>query len=118
MTPSSPTLTQLQAAVGVLAQLAPAVGAETTLYQVPNANRTFIAELVVCNRTAAPATFRLSISLRGAATATTDYLYFDLSVSGNDTFASEIGVTLGAGDIIRVYTATGNITFNLFGMPV
>ena len=115
---SSPNLTQLQAAVGILAQLVPAAAVETALWIVPSTHRTFVSELAVCNLVGAPGSFRFSISIRGAATQPKDYLYYNLPISGNDTFASEIGVTLNAGDTIRVTTLTGNLSFTLFGMSV
>jgi hypothetical protein len=115
---SSPNLTQLQVAVGLLAQFVPPGGVEQAIYQVPASNRTFISELAVCNRGAGAASFRFSISKGGAATANTDYLYFNIPIGGNDTFASDIGVTLSVADTIRVFASNGNLTFTLFGMPV
>ncbi len=111
------SLALLDIQVGLLAQLVPAIGVEQDIYQVPPGNRTFIAELAVCNRAGATS-FRFSISRFGSATATKDYLYFNLPISANDTFTSEIGVTLSAGDTIRVFSGSGTLTFTLFGMLV
>ena len=35
----------------------------------------------------------------------------------DDTFASDIGVTLSANDAVRVYAPNGNLTFTLIGQP-
>jgi len=99
----------------ILAQLVPAAAVETDLFSVPEQGKAIIQELVVCNRAASPGSFRCSISPLGSATATKDYLYFDLPIGGNDTFGNEIGVTLNAFDMIRVYASTGNLTFTLLG---
>jgi hypothetical protein len=105
------------AQVGLLSQLSPGAAIETVLFFVPVSNRAFIHQLSVCNRGSA-ATFRFSISKAGAATSVSDYLYYDLPISKNDTFASDIEVTLSVNDTIRVYASTGNLTFTLFGMMV
>lgn len=90
---------------------------ETLLYTVPGQTKQRIDEIIVCNRSASPSSFRVSISLLGAATATKDYLYFDLPILGNDTFACELGVWLDAADVIRVFASSANLTFTLIGAP-
>jgi hypothetical protein len=102
----------------ILAQSAPSATTETTLYTVPVSTTTTVSSLVVCNRSSTSTTFRVSVSVNGAATATTDYLYYDCAIGGNDTFVATIGITLGDTDIIRVYAGTANLSFNLFGVEV
>lgn len=101
---------------GILSQLAPAAAIETTLFSVPRDGNALIQELVVCNRLASTASFRVSISPRGAATAVAHYIYFDMPVSGNDTFAAELELTLSSFDVIRVYSSSGSLSFTLFGV--
>ena len=51
-------------------------------------------------------------------TSSKDYLYYDITLAGNDTFIATIGVTLAATDVIRVYSGNSNLTFQLFGTQI
>lgn len=99
----------------VLVQLAPGATTETDLYKVISGDHARLDELVVCNRSAVQVSFRVSISVGGGATQTKDYIYYDLSLSMNDTFANEMKLTLNSGDVIRVYASSADLTFTLFG---
>jgi len=99
----------------VLGQLAPSATTETELYEVPASTETVISSLAVCNRGASAATFRVSVSVGGGATANKDYLYYDLLIPPNDTFIATSGFTMAAGDIMRVYCSNGSFSISLFG---
>lgn len=99
----------------VLGQLAPGATTETVLYTVPALTSSVISTLSIANRGATGTTFRVSVSVGGGATANKDYLYYDLNLEGYDTFAATFGVTLAAGDVIRVYAGNANLSFQLFG---
>jgi len=99
----------------VLGQQAPGATTEADLYTVPALTSTVCSTGTVCNRAATAATFRVSVSVGGGATATKDYIYYDVTVAGNDTFAFTFGATLAATDKVRVYGSTANLSFNLFG---
>ena len=101
--------------IKTLGQVSPNAITETDLYTVGAGTSTVISSIVICNRSATQATFRVSISVSGGATATKDYIYYDLIIAGNDTFVATIGMTLAATDKIRVYSSTANLSFNLFG---
>lgn len=77
----------------------------------------FLEGLTVCNRSLVPTSFRISISFRGGPTAVADYLYYDLSIDGNETFMCELDTRLEATDAIRVYATLATLTFTLFGGP-
>lgn len=70
---------------------------------------------MVCNRSAVPTSFRVSISFRGGPTAAADYLYYDLPIGGNDTFLVELDSRLEAADVIRVYATLATLSFTLYG---
>jgi hypothetical protein len=99
----------------VLAQTALTTITLTDLYTVPSATTTAVSSVVVCNRGNTPTTFRLSVAVAGAADATKQYLYYDVSVNGNDSFVATIGLTLGATDVIRGYAGNSNVTMQVFG---
>ena len=82
----------------LLGQQAPAAATEVTLYTVPGATSATVSSIFVCNRSSVAATFRIQINDGGGATATTDALYFDLDLPGNDTFKVTGGITLETGD--------------------
>jgi hypothetical protein len=101
--------------IKVLGQLAPSATTETDLYIVPASTETIISSLVVCNRGAVAATFRISISVGGGATANKDYLYYDLLIPPNDTFIATTGFTMAETDVMRVYCSNGSFSVGLFG---
>lgn len=100
-------------------------GSEQALYTVPDKTTDTVAaniltqvtcsSLVVCNQTAAPLTFRVSISLAGAATASKDYLFYDAPLAGNSTMAAVLGITMQQTDVVRVDGAAG-LSFTLMGV--
>ena len=102
----------------VLGQSAPAATTATDLYTVPALTSAIGSTLLVANRGTASATFRVSVSLAGAATANKDYLIYDSIINGNQTAAFTIGLTLATTDKVRVYASTADLSFNLFGTEV
>lgn len=102
----------------VLGQLVPAASTLTALYTVPAATQTTCSTLVVCNQNATKVKFRVSVSVSGAGDATKQYLFYDVALLGNETRTFTLGITLGAADIVRVYSDTVLTSFNLFGVEV
>ena len=105
-------------ALKVLGQLAPSANTLSALYTVPALKSATVSTLVVCNPTAGTAKFRISIAVAGAADDPKQYLYYDVSLTKNNSFTATLGITLGAGDVVRVHTDTANVSFNLFGVEV
>jgi hypothetical protein len=102
----------------ILAQSAPSATVLTDVYTVPAATQTIISTLNVCNRGSTTTTFRISAAINGAVDTNAQYLYYDLSIGGNDSFAATAGITLGAGDVIRIFAGNANLTINLFGVEI
>jgi len=102
----------------ILGQSAPAATTEDDLYVNPGSTETVVSSIVVCNRSSTAATFRISVSEDGSATANEDYLYYDLPIPGNDTFAAKLGLTINNLDTVRVYASTANLTFSMFGVKI
>ena len=101
----------------ILGQQAPAATTATDLYSVSTLNA-IASSIIICNRGATQATFRVSISAGGAATSNKDYIYYDLLIAANDTFIATIGVTLSSGDVVRVYASSSNLSFSLYGSEI
>lgn len=104
--------------IKIIAQSAPAAGVLDPTYTVPPLTSTVLSSLVVCNRGSTPALFRCSVAIGGAADTNAQYLYFDVTVPGNDTFVATIGVTMATTDVFRTYSNNGGLSFNLFGTEV
>jgi hypothetical protein len=102
----------------ILGQSSPSATTSTDLYTVPATTSTVCSSLSICNRGGTPTTFRVSISPAGAAIANKDYLYYDVTLAGNDTFIATIGVTLATTDKIRVYAGNANLSFQIFGTEI
>jgi len=102
----------------ILGQVSPAATTETALYTVPASTSAIASSIIVCNRASTQTSFRVSISVNGAATATKDYIYYDLLIGGHDTFIATIGVTLGDTDVVRVYSGSTNLSFSLYGSEI
>lgn len=100
----------------VLGQSIPVAATLTDLYAAPIS--AVISTLKVCNQDANPTTFRVSIAVAGAADATKQYVYYDVPIDGNDSFSATEGWTLGPADVVRVRSASGLCSFNLFGVEV
>ena len=99
----------------ILGQVATDALAETVLYTVPTSTSAVCSSIVICNRGSVATTFRVSIAAAGAATSNEDYLYYDVTLAGNDTFIATVGITLATTDKVRVYAGNANLSFNLFG---
>jgi hypothetical protein len=102
----------------VLGQSAPAATTETTLYTVPAATESVISTLVVANRGAASATFRVAVRPNGATLANSHYVAYDVPISANSLLAFTLGITIDATDILTVRSSTADLTFSAFGSEI
>jgi len=104
--------------IKILGQSSPGAASLTTLYTVPALTSTVCSSIVVCNRSATATSFRIAARLAGAAISNEMYLYYDVTIAGNDTFIATIGMTLAKTDVISVYSTLATLSFNLFGQEV
>jgi hypothetical protein len=102
----------------VLGQVKPAAATLTTLYTVPAATSAIVSVLTISNQSATADTVRVSVAPGGAADALTQYLVYGATVNGNDTLPLAYGLTLGATDVIRVYSANGTTAFHAYGVQI
>ena len=102
----------------VLGQSKPGAASLTALYTVPALTQALSSTITVCNQSATATAFRVSVAPAGAADSPSQYIWFDVPISGFDTFAATIGVTLGAGDVVRVYNTLATLSFSLFGVEI
>jgi len=102
----------------VLGQSAPSATTDTTLYTVPSATSTVVSTLVIANRAATSATYRIAIRPAGATLANQHYIAYDVAVSASDSTTLTLGITLAATDVITVYSSSANLSFNAFGSEI
>lgn len=101
--------------IKVLGQLNPAATTLLGLYTVPAGTTTVVSTITACEVGAAAATFRIAVAVAGAADNVKQYIVRDAALAANETKAFTLGITLGAGDVVRVYASTANVSFNIFG---
>jgi hypothetical protein len=102
----------------VLGQSAPAATTATNVYTVPAATEAVVSTVIIANRAATAATFRLSIRPGGASQANQHYIAYDVAIAGADSTTLTLGITLAATDVVTVYGSTANLSFNVFGTEI
>ena len=102
----------------VLGQSAPAAATLTGLYTVPGSTEAVISTFTVANRSPVATSFRMSVAPAGAGDDVKQYLYYDVAIPGNDTFAATLGLTLAATDVVRIYATLATLSFSIFGVEL
>lgn len=103
-------------ALKVLGQSYPTLATATKIYTAPALTSTAISTISIVNQSATTVdTVRISIRVAGAADATKQYIYYNLAMPAETTFAATFGITLAASDEVWVYSTNGTCSFNLFG---
>jgi hypothetical protein len=102
----------------VLGQVAPGATTDTTLYTVPASTEAVISTIIVANRSATAATYRIAIRPNAATLANLHYIAFDVAVGASDSTTLTLGLTLDAADIITVRGSTADLTFSAFGSEI
>jgi len=103
----------------VLAQAAPSATTESTLYTVPNGYSAVVSTIAIANQAGTSGTYRIAV--RPAADASTTqkhFIVYGATVGASDSIMLTLGVTLAAGDVIRVYASSANMSFSAFGSEI
>lgn len=101
--------------VKVLGQAKPAAAVLADGYTVPALTTAVVSTVAVCEQGGAQTRFRIAVAVAGAADAPEQYLVYDAALDANETKTFTLGLTLGAGDVVRVRSSSGSVSFNLFG---
>lgn len=101
--------------IKVLGQSAPGAASLTTLYTVPALTSTAVSSISVCNRSSTATSFRVAVRPAAGAISNEMYLYYDVTIAGNDTFVATIGITLATTDVVSVFATLATLSFNLYG---
>lgn len=105
--------------LGVLAQFAQSNLTVEPIYTVPAATQAVVSSIIVCNRTASATTFSLKLARAGAADSSGHFLFKDVPIGANATTVLQVGITLGATDVLRgVQGAANAINYHVFGQEI
>lgn len=98
---------------GALGQSAPSAATLTDTYTVPTAKHATV-RVIACNR-GSETIIRVAVAPDGASDATTQYLAYDLVLPSGDAISS-VPFTVGDGDVVRCYSASGSVSFTVTGI--
>ena len=101
----------------ILGSSAPAAPTPAPAYTVPGATSAIVSSITVCDRTAAAATFRISL-LPGGSTGLDTFIAYDHAIAANETVVLTLGVGLATTDEVEVYGSSTGLSFNVFGMEI
>jgi hypothetical protein len=102
----------------VLGQSAPSATTATTLYTVPSVTEAVVSSIVIANRDASSATYRIAIRPDGATLANEHYIAYDVTVGASDSTVLTLGITLDAADVVTIYASTANLSFSAYGSEI
>lgn len=103
----------------VLGQSAPSTTSNADLITVGASKSQVVSTLIVANTTTSSATFRVFARIAGAAAATSNAIFYDLTLNANSTTTLTLGLTLAATDVLTVRSGTANaLTFTAFGTEI
>ena len=98
----------------VLGQATPSVTTLTTLV-TGSTNGSIVSSFTACNKGGTNDAIRVSITKSGGSAY---YQYYDLTLGANGSPQETPGWTLASGDILKVYSTTGNTDFTATGVTL
>lgn len=101
--------------LGILGQSKPAAATPANIYTVPSARRAISSTLVACETGGAATTIRVWARIAGATAAVGNAVAYDVAIDPNQHVGITEGMTFAATDVITVQSASGSVTFTLFG---
>jgi hypothetical protein len=115
---TTPLRAQAIPAAGVLTPLTLKFGWEP--FQIPaitphGPEEARLETVMVCNQAASATTFRVSLAYQGEADTPAQYLFYDVYLPANDTYTAQIPGHIVRGDVVRVQSANGQCSFQVFG---
>jgi hypothetical protein len=102
----------------VLGQAQPSAGVFYDLYTSPSATATIVNSIVVCNTNSSATTFRVAVRVGGATLSNGAYVAYEIPVAGTATTELSLGITMGAADVLTVYSVSGTVSFNAYGVQI
>lgn len=109
----------------VLGQVSSNISTLTTLYTVPAATSAVVSTITISDVGGIGHNFSVAIAVAGASDDPKQYLYGSstagIYMDAGDTFVATVGLTLAAGDVVKVRNITAGSSraaFQLFGSEI
>ena len=103
----------------VLAQNNPSATTETTLYTVPASTSAVVSTISIANQAGSSGTYRIAVRpAADASTAKKHWIVYGATVGASDSIMLTLGLTLAAGDLIRVFASSADMSFSAFGSEI
>jgi hypothetical protein len=95
------------------------IGTAANIYTCPTATAAVVSTINVCNTSSTAATFTIGISTTSATYQAAGYLFYQVSLAGNDSFTATIGATLDATNKYLVASSSAStVSFSVFGSEI
>ena len=101
----------------VLGQLSPAANTNTDIYTAPSSTSAVVSTISVCNR-GASTTYRIAVRPANTAIEDKHYLVYNSTINQYDSVYLTLGITLGATDVITVYSLSNTVSFGVYGSEI
>jgi len=84
----------------------------------PTSGAMVVSTIIICNRTNASRTYRVSARPTGTALNNQHYLAYDAVVPANDSIIMTLGITLSSTELVEVYGSDTLVSFTAFGSVI
>jgi hypothetical protein len=91
--------------------------ATSSLYVSPVATQTVVSSLIIANRGTANSNYYIAVKSSGSTLQDKHWLAYNVAITGSDSTALTLGITLNAEDSIEVSGLTTG-SFSLFGSQI
>jgi hypothetical protein len=102
----------------ILAQSAPSATTATDILTVGTGKQVVVSTITVANRGGSAGSYRIALRQAGASLDNSQYIAYDVVIAANDTTALTLGLSLGAADVVTVYSSNANLSFGVFGSEI
>lgn len=95
------------------------IGSAANIYTCPASTAAVVSTINICNTSSTAATFTIGISTASATYQAAGYLFYQVSLAGNDSFTATIGATLDATNCYLVASSSAStVSFSVFGSEI
>lgn len=92
-------------------------GTYATLFTVPSGTQMAIVDIEICNTSATPATFYISLVPQGGTAGASNALFYAAPINGYQTVQWTGQQVLTAGGFIAAYASSASVTIKIGGGP-
>lgn len=95
--------------------------ASVTLYTVPSGKNVTVSAIMITNTSGSSKTYRIAVvpsAESSGSVSSKHYIAYDTTLNANSTNQIRGGITLSAGDQIRIFGSTNEISINAYGAEI